>query len=34
MLSYIFRLAMNFEHEHGLRPNLLYINPAHMAQLK
>jgi len=34
MLSYIYRLAMNFEHEHGLRPNLLYINPGHMAQLK
>ncbi len=34
MLSYIYRLAMNFEQEHGLHPNLLYINPAHMAQLK
>jgi hypothetical protein len=34
MLSYIYRLAMNFEQEHGLRPNLLSINPAHLAQLK
>lgn len=34
MLSYIYRLAMNFEYEHDLRPNLLYLNPAHMTQLK
>ena len=34
MLSFIYQLAMNFENEHGLHPNLLYINPGHMAQLK
>ncbi len=34
MLSYIYQLAMNFERNHGLRPNLLYINPEHMAQQK
>ena len=34
MLSYIYRLAMNFENEHDLRPNLLYLNPEHMTRLK
>jgi len=29
MLSYLYRLAMQFESEHGCRPNLLYISPQH-----
>jgi hypothetical protein len=29
MLSYLYRLAMQFESEHGCRPNLLYISPRH-----
>lgn len=34
MLSYIFRLVRNFEQEHGIHPNLLYINPEHASHLK
>ncbi len=34
MLGYIYRLARNFETEHGLEPNLLYINPQHCEYLK
>ena len=34
MLDYIYRLVMGFEHEHGLRPNLLYINRFHSEHLK
>lgn len=34
MLSYFYQLAVNFERDHGLRPNRLYLNPAHMAHLK
>ncbi len=26
MLSYIFRLAFDFEHKHGYWPNMLYLN--------
>jgi hypothetical protein len=34
MLSYIFRLVRDFEQEHGIHPNLLYLNESHAAQLK
>lgn len=34
MLSYIVRLTTDFEHEHGLRPNLLYLNPTHLQRLQ
>lgn len=34
MLSYIYRLMVNFEHKHGLSPNLLYINQKHFEHLK
>ena len=34
MLSYIYRLVTCFEREHGLRPNLLYINQDHLQHLK
>lgn len=33
MLSFIYRLVRDFEKEHGLRPNLLYLNPAHLHTL-
>ena len=34
MLSYLYRLAINFEHEHGIRPNLLYLNSHHFQSLR
>jgi len=34
MLDYIYRLVTGFEREHGMRPNLLYINPEHCKYLK
>lgn len=34
MLGYIYRLVVGFEREHGMRPNLLYINPTHLQHLK
>lgn len=34
MLDYIYRLVTGFEREHGMRPNLLYINPDHCQKLK
>ena len=34
MLSYIFRLADQFQHQHGVEPNLLYLNELHMLELK
>ena len=34
MLGYIYRLVVSFEREHGMCPNLLYINPAHIQYLK
>lgn len=33
MLSYIFRIAQGFKREHGILPNLLYLNPEHAAHL-
>ena len=34
MLSYIYRIACHFEHSHGIRPNLLYLNQIHLHHLK
>ncbi|MCK4707452.1 MAG: hypothetical protein KAU21_02460, partial [Gammaproteobacteria bacterium] len=34
MLDYLYRLVTGFEREHGMRPNLLYINPEHCKNLK
>lgn len=34
MLSYLYRLATRFEHEHGYRANLVYLNPTHFNQLQ
>ena len=33
MLSFIYNLVSNFESSHGLRPNLLYLNPLHLQYL-
>lgn len=34
MLSHIVRLITDFEHEHGIYPNLLYLNSHHIDHLK
>ena len=34
MLSFIYRIAKEFEQEHGYRPNVLYLNHRHFSQLK
>jgi len=34
MLSYILRLAFQYEESHEFRPNLLYISPDHLHQLR
>ncbi|MDH5784261.1 MAG: hypothetical protein OEZ16_01470 [Chromatiales bacterium] len=34
MLSFIYRLARDFEKEHGIHPNLLYLNPTHLQFLR
>lgn len=34
MLDYLYRLVTGFEREHGIHPNLLYINPHHIEHLK
>lgn len=34
MLGFIYRLIREFEIEHGIRPNLLYLNQFHAAHLK
>lgn len=34
MLSYLYKLATEFEREHGHRPNLLYISPQHFQSLR
>ncbi len=34
MLSYIYRVAMQFERKHGMRPNLLYLSYEHFEELK
>ena len=34
MLSYVYQVASQFEHEHGYSPNLLYLNYTHLECLK
>jgi hypothetical protein len=34
MLSFIYRLAIDFEREHGMAPNLLYLNHYHHLRLQ
>lgn len=34
MLGYIYRLIKGFEQEHGIQPNLLYLNRLHCEHLK
>ena len=34
MLSFIYRLIRDFEKEHGIHPNLLYLNPTHLKFLR
>ena len=34
MLGYIYRLVIGFEREHGIHPNLLFINQDHLQHLK
>ena len=34
MLSYIFRLIDQFQRQHGVEPNLLYLNEMHMLELR
>ena len=34
MLGHIYRLVRGFEQEHGILPNLIYLNLEHMDHLK
>lgn len=34
MLSQIYRISADFEHNHGVAPNLLYLNYRHFELLK
>ncbi len=34
MLSYIYRIASEFQREHGYPPNTLFLNRQHLARLK
>ncbi|WP_455217503.1 hypothetical protein [Kaarinaea lacus] len=34
MLGFIYRLVRDFEIEHGIRPNLIYLNHFHVEHLK
>ena len=34
MLGFIFRLIRDFEQEHGIHPNLLYLSPFHHKHLE
>jgi len=34
MLAFIYRLIRQYEVEHGIRPNLLYLNRLHAENLK
>jgi hypothetical protein len=34
MLSFIYRLAMDFQHAHGERPNMLYLNRFHFERMR
>jgi hypothetical protein len=33
MLSFIYRLVREFENEHGMKPNVLYLNAIHFRRL-
>jgi hypothetical protein len=33
MLSFLYRLVEHYQREHGLHPNLLYMNPWHYRKL-
>lgn len=34
MISYIYRLIQQYERQHGIHPNLLYLNEIHAEHLK
>lgn len=34
MLSFIYRLVRDFEVEHGMKPNVLYLNDEHFERLR
>jgi hypothetical protein len=34
MFTYIYRLINQFEQQHGIEPNLLYLNELHLRELK
>lgn len=34
MLSFIYRLAMDFQRAHGERPNMLYLNRFHFERMR
>jgi len=34
MLSYILRQVQDYERRHGIRPNVVYINPDHLRSLR
>ena len=34
MLSFLCRIATDFESEHGFRPNVLYINSSHLRRMR
>ncbi len=34
MLSFVYRLVRNFEQEHGVHPNLLYLSTTHLQSLR
>lgn len=34
MLSYLYRLVADYQHTHGCRPNLVYLNRLHYRMLR
>jgi len=34
MLSYLYRIATEYQRHHGVAPTLLYLSPDHLAQLR
>ncbi len=34
MISFLYRLASDFEHANGYRPNLIYLHPTHFSALQ
>ena len=34
MLNYFFRLIDHFQRQHGVQPNLLYLNELHISELR